>query len=193
MNPKTLSEPRWILGGLALLMALTRFSHEGTAFALPDASLAVFFLAGFYLNASRAFLPLLALAFAIDAIAIAGFGVSDYCVSPAYAFLIPTYGIMWLAGRGFARQFHQSWTAYTMALAVSLGLSASLAFVVSNGSFFWFSGKVSSVGIVEYAWGLSGQYLPYVGAAAIYATLGLGIVALSRMAADMRLRGADIR
>lgn len=36
---------------LAALMALTRYGHFGSAVSLPDASLAVFFLAGFYLPA----------------------------------------------------------------------------------------------------------------------------------------------
>jgi hypothetical protein len=193
MNPKLHNESRLVLVALASLMALTRFSHEGTAFALPDASLAVFFLAGFYLNAFRQFALLLVLAFMVDYAAIAGFGVSDYCVSPAYVFLVPTYGIMWLAGRWLARQSRQSGAAYGAMLAAALGVSASLAFLISNGSFFWFSGKISSLDIVDYALGLSGQYLPYVGAAAGYAALGLGIASLLCALADARLGRAGIR
>ena len=79
----------WIFGALAMAMAATRFHHEGTAFALPDASLAVFFLAGAFLSTSGVFIGLLALAGIIDYLAVTSLGVSDYCFSPAYAFMAP--------------------------------------------------------------------------------------------------------
>jgi len=194
MNPTNLIRQRWALGALALLMALTRFHHEGTPFALPDASLAVFFLAGFYANRPRHFVALLVLALAVDYLAIAGFGVDDYCLSPAYAFLIPTYGVMWWAGVWLSGQSSQPWLSYIAKLAGALGASTSVAFLVSNASFFWFSGKLASVGFFEYAQGLSSEYLPYVGAAAVYAMLGLGLGAmLSAVAAGARLGGMETR
>lgn len=180
MNPKLLNERTGALAALAMLMALTRFHHEGTAFALPDASLAVFFLAGFYLGRASLFLALLAEAAAIDYLAIAQLGVSDYCVSPAYVFLLPTYGLMWLAGRWLSRQERHPWAVYLGLAAASLLVSASAAFVVSNGSFYLFSGKLAGLGLADYASDLAGQYLPYVGAAAFYAALGLGAGSLLR-------------
>jgi hypothetical protein len=167
-----------IFAVLALVMAATRFHHEGTAFALPDASLAVFFLAGVSLGGSRVFFMLLTLAVAIDYLAITVFGVGDYCISPAYAFLVPTYAVMWFGGLWFQRFSHQSWMPYTLMLAVILAFSVSLAFLVSNGSFYWFSGKVSEAGILDYALGLTGEYPAYVGATAFYILLGLGADAL---------------
>lgn len=187
MNRKTLVGHHTVLAVLALAMALTRFHHEGTAFALPDASLAIFFLGGIHLKAFRDFASLFALAAGIDYVAIAGFGVSDYCVSPAYVFLVPTYAVMWLAGHWFSRQSDEPWLTCLPTLALALGASASLAFVVSNGSFFWLSGKLSAVSLTEYAQGLSSQYLPYVGGAVIYALLGLGVGAVVRTLADLRL------
>jgi hypothetical protein len=44
----TVNRQAWVLGVLALMMAVTRFHHQGSAFALPDASLAIFFLAGIF-------------------------------------------------------------------------------------------------------------------------------------------------
>src|SRR6187402_559257 len=88
---------------LALVMAATRVNHFA---ALPDASWAVFFIAGFYLHSNApagqgsvldlrgpvrwAFPLLIALAVLIDFIVISGQGIdfwSHYCVSIAYWFL----------------------------------------------------------------------------------------------------------
>jgi hypothetical protein len=75
---------------LVALMALTRVHHFGDAFSLPDASLAVFFLAGMSVS-SFSFLGFLLLeAGVIDYVAITQFNVNDFCVSAAYVFLIPT-------------------------------------------------------------------------------------------------------
>jgi hypothetical protein len=175
MNLKTSTEQRWTLLALALLMGMTRFHHEGTAFALPDASLAVFFLGGLYLKSYRSFLFLLALGFAIDYIAITGFGVSDYCISPAYVFMVPTYGVMWLGGVKFSRLAFAKWLSYVGFLASFLVISASLAFVISNGSFFWFSDKVSLGNGLEYASSLSEYYLSYIGSTFIYVAMGVGM------------------
>lgn len=175
MNLKTSTEQRWTLLALALLMGMTRFHHEGTAFALPDASLAVFFLGGLYLKSYRSFLLLLALGFAIDYIAITGFGVSDYCISPAYVFMVPTYGVMWLGGLRFSRLTFTKWLSYGGFLTVFLVATTSLAFVLSNGSFFLFSGKASLGNGFEYASSLSEHYLPYIGSIFIYVAMGIGM------------------
>jgi hypothetical protein len=192
MNTKTLKERRWILGFLALLMAFTRFHHEGSAVSLPDASLAVFFLAGMFLSSPRLFVLLLAEALLIDIVAIAGFGVDGYCLSPAYVFLIPTYGAMWLAGQWCSRQSHRNWAVYGSMLAGSLLVSASVAFLISSFSFFWFSGKVSSIGQFDYAESLAGQYFSYVGATAVYALIGLGVEASLKYLALYRPNEVDI-
>lgn len=186
MNPKTTSEKNWIFGVIAVLMALTRFHHEGTAVSLPDASIAVFFIGGLYLKSLRGFMALLTLAFAIDYLAITGFDVSDYCVSPAYVFLIPTYGAMWYGGLWLSRRYHSSWGFFGAMFVLSMVLSASVAFLVSNASFFFFSGKLGSVGILEYALALSTEYLPYLGATALYAAMGIGVELLLNALVGLR-------
>lgn len=64
-------------------MGLTRSSHFGDVFNLPDASLAVFFLAGFYLRSAFAFPLFLTVAVASDYLAISHRLVRDagLCVS----------------------------------------------------------------------------------------------------------------
>ena len=106
-----------IFAGLVLLMAVTRGSHFGSSFALPDATLAIFLVAGFMLprftlTALATFIFLLLEAGGIDYYAIAYQGVSDYCVSPAYWFLIPTYASMWFAGHCLLRISATTGTAW---------------------------------------------------------------------------------
>ena len=96
-----------IFAALATLMLATRFDHFGSAVALPDASLAVFFLGGIFLTLSAraslaAFTALILEAGLIDYYATSVQGISDWCMTPAYWFLIPTYGSLWLIGRWFA-------------------------------------------------------------------------------------------
>ncbi len=71
---------------LALAMAVTRIHHFDV---LPDASWAIFFLAGFWLRGSArwAFPLLMAEAVLVDFVVITQQGMSfwsQYCVSPAY-------------------------------------------------------------------------------------------------------------
>src|ERR1019366_1511685 len=95
-----------IVAGLVLAMVLTRFNHFGSSVALPDASLAVFFLGGLYLakapGARWIFAALLVEAALVDYYAITVIGTSAWCVTSAYGFLALAYGAMWFAGNWFA-------------------------------------------------------------------------------------------
>src|SRR5450432_33899 len=95
-----------ILAVLAALMVATRLPMAGAALHLQDASWAVFFIAGFYLkDLWRWALPLLmAIAVAVDAMAIQYLWVSNYCVTVAYGFLVPAYASLWLGGAWFRRR-----------------------------------------------------------------------------------------
>jgi len=156
-------------------MVLTRFHHFGDLFHLPDASLAVFFLAGFYRK--KALLGfLLVLAALIDAVAI-NTGTSDWCVSPAYVFLIPTYGVMWLAGR-YVATFKSLQLLEMVKAAGVLTLASSMAFVISNASFYLFSGKFDAMTFFNYVASIESYYFSYVGAVLIYGLIGLIAVKL---------------
>jgi hypothetical protein len=125
---------------LALLMAAARSHHFATALHLPDTSWAVFFLAGFYLRPLWMFPALMALAGVSDYMAIAWFGVSDFCVSPAYGFLLPAYGALWIAGRWYARR-HRFALSTLIPLAGSVFIGAAVCELVSSGGFYLFSGR----------------------------------------------------
>ncbi|HUW25153.1 MAG TPA: hypothetical protein VMW07_01360 [Gallionella sp.] len=169
----------WIAAGLVLLMAATRFNHFGTAFALPDASLAVFFLGGLYLakfpRASVLLLTALLLeAGAVDYYATAVQGISDWCITPAYGFLIPAYASLWFTGRWFARH-HTMEGRGLVWLAVSAWGASSLAFVLSNAGFYLFSGRFADMAVTEYVSRVSEYYGSYVSVAMF--CIGCAVVA----------------
>ena len=175
MNIKQGLKPESLPILLINLMVMTRFHHFGDVLHLPDASLAVFFFAGFYRK--KALLGfLLGLAALIDFIAIKN-GTSGWCVTPAYVFLIPTYATLWFAGR-IAARFN---TGKVSDLVKSLGLlmlSASMAFVISNASFYAFSGKFDALAMADYVAEIQQYFMPYVGSTLVYGIVGWAVVKL---------------
>ncbi|HET7831709.1 MAG TPA: hypothetical protein VFK88_01970 [Gallionella sp.] len=166
-----------IISALALLMAATRMHHYGSALHLPDASVAVFLLAGFFIASPLFFGALLLEAGALDYVAITQLGVSDWCVTPAYWFLIPTYAVLWGAGRYYAR-IHQ-YTASSLGVfsAVSLG-ALSAAFVISNGSFYLFSGRHPNLSFAEYVARLAEYYPQYLTGGLLYLACAAALYAV---------------
>lgn len=179
--------PRFgILMLLALVMVATR-SHHFSALAtatwgpLPDASWAVFFAGGYYLkNWTRwAFPMLMALAVLVDYMVISGQGINfwtHYCVSAAYWFLIPTHFALWLGGVWLARQQAGARVSDLPKLAASLLIAVSVAYLISNGSFYWLSDSwlaTSASGRSLAGWlkNLGDWYLPYLRVNAIYVAI----------------------
>lgn len=175
MNIKQWLQVEYLPIPLIALMALTRFHHFGDFLHLPDASLAVFFFAGFY-RKKALLLFLMALAAFIDYVAIAN-GTSSFCVSPAYVFLIPTYAAMWLAGRYCATFSAAKITALAMQLAVA-AVAISTAFAISNGSFYWLSGRYSDLSWAQYSARVAQYYPLYAGCALLYIVAGYAIMVL---------------
>jgi hypothetical protein len=140
-------------------------------------ALAVFLLAGLYWR-SLWILPLFrGEAGLSDYLAITYGGVSDWCVTPAYVFLIPTYASLWLAGRWYAQRHHDAWRTL-VPLALALLVSTSVAFLISNGSFYLFSGRFPEMNWVEYASRVTQYYPPYLGFTVLYTGAVLGVHAL---------------
>lgn len=160
--------------GLALMavMLATRFHHFGDALHLPDASWALFFLAGFYL--SPLWLGALMLqAVAIDVAAIGWMGVSGYCLTPAYAALQLAYVVLWAGGRWFRAHGVQALSGLPALAGAVLG-SGLVAFALSNGAFYWWGGRVAEPNWaqfvqtwVDYAPAYLGILVLYVGVAAL--------------------------
>lgn len=171
----TLTSRQQTLIGLLLVafMAATRSHHFAGLHHLPDASWAVFFLAGFYLRPAWTFAALSVLAVASDYLAITAGGVDNFCVTPAYAMLLPAYGALWLAGRWYAKRHSDSMTTLpSLGLAVLGG--ATVCEILSSGGFYLASGKIADPSLAGFLDGLA-QYFPgmlsamvmYVGCAAL--------------------------
>lgn len=158
---------------LAGLMALTRFHPPASPLDIPDASLAVFFLAGCWLRPSWPFAALFVVATAIDYLAVAYGGVSGDCFSPAYWFLIPTYACLWYGGRQYAMRYQDLAWPSLPPLLIALWTTASLAFLISNASFYLYSGHFSDMSGWHYALSVAKYYPPYLAGAFGYVTAAL--------------------
>lgn len=187
MNAKRLSHSEVAIACvIAALMAATRFHHFGSALHLPDASLAVFFLGGLYLRRPLAFGAYAALAALIDYLAIAHAGVSDWCVTPAYAFLLPAYACLWWAGVWCSRHERHGWRRYPR-LAGALLVATVLAFFISNASFYGLSGYFGELSLAEYAARVAKYFPSYLASAVAYVAAAISFEAL--IVSGSRLKG----
>ena len=175
--PNTQTKSIVIFVLLAAMMAATRFNHFGSAFSLPDASYAVFFLGGLYLSRMARvsvviFIALLLEAGLIDYYATSVQDISDWCMTPAYWFLIPTYGSLWIVGRWVSSrpeiQKHTMENRGLMILALAAWVANSFAFAFSNITFYLFSERFADMSMVEYSTRIAQYYVPYISVALLY-------------------------
>jgi hypothetical protein len=158
---------------LAAVMAATRLNHFG---AIPDASWAMFFVAGFYLReqARWAFPALMVVAVAVDAYVITASGMnfwSHYCVSPGYWFLLPAYFSLWAAGTLVAR-FGGKPGANTLGLlVVAVFAGTALCHLFAQGGFYWLSDSVAAPTVAGWAKNYADWFLPYLRTTGIYVGL----------------------
>ena len=167
-----------IFVSLVVLMAATRAYHFGTVLHLPDASLAVFLLAGFYLP-RWAFPVLLVEAGLVDYLALNYGGVDGWCFSPAYWFLIPTYFVLWFAGRFYAARYRFSLRSLVEFAGIAFVATGS-AFLISNASFYLFADYFAQMSAAQYGTQVAQYFLPYLQSAFLYLTVAatLHIVAV---------------
>lgn len=157
--------------GLALLQLFTRGHHFASIEALPSASWAVFFLAGFYCRKNVYFLVLLAEVALLDFWAITFNNVSSFCVSPAYGLLVFAYGALWFGGKQFRRHF-QSVKATQWQTLISLVffvvVSALICDLISSGGFYFFSGRFTEPTLAEFFQRLATYFPKYLSSMALY-------------------------
>lgn len=165
---------------LAAVMAATRSHHFATALHLPDASWAVFFLAGALLPGWLPLAGLLALAAAVDYLAITLGGVSAFCVSPAYAALLPAYGALYAAGRWYARH-HQPTLRSLLPFTGAALIGTTVCELLTSGAFYAFSGRFAEPTLAEFGARLL-RYFPHAfEGMALY--LGAAVIAYAAFAA----------
>lgn len=175
---------------LAALMAATRSHHFASALHLPDASWAVFFLAGTLLSGWRPLAGLLALAATVDYAAITFGGVSAFCVSPAYVALAPAYGVLYTAGRWYARRHRPALRSLLPFTGAAL-VGTTACELLSSGAFYTFSGRFAEPTLVEFGSRLL-RYFPYaLEGMALY--LGAAVIAYVAFAAIAGHRTASLR
>ncbi|MCC8537313.1 hypothetical protein ACDH70_18390 [Xanthomonas axonopodis pv. poinsettiicola] len=174
MTPLSRPAQRNLLIALMLAMTATRFHHVGDWLHLPDASMAVFFLGGLALRRHAAFALLLVLAVLIDWAAVSLAGVSDFCITAAYAALSLAYAVPWYAGRAFQARLAPA--AMSLCAAWALGIAAAaVSFLISNGAFYWLGGRYPDPHWAQYlqrAW----QWGPvFVRSTALYLAVALAV------------------
>jgi hypothetical protein len=155
-------------------MALTRSGLFGSH---ANASWAVFFLGGAFLHGMGAFAALCGLAGVIDLAVLFRDG-SSACMSPAYVFLIPAYGVLWMAGRwaGFA----QRGQLLRVPLAILLGTTG--AFAITSGSYFALSKYHAVTSLESFALQVAPELPQYLLTSALYVSAGYALAAALRTA-----------
>ncbi|WP_045223817.1 hypothetical protein [Methyloterricola oryzae] len=175
----TLSKQEQLIAlGLCLLMAATRSHHFASATHLPDASWAVFFLAGFYVRRLWMLAGLMLLAGVSDYLAVAAFGVNDFCISAAYGFLVPAYAALWFAGRWYASRHRMQW-ASLLPFAASATAGAVAAELLSSGGFYVFSGRFADLSLATFGERLALYFPQNLEGLALY--LGVAVIAHSAL------------
>jgi hypothetical protein len=155
---------------LAVAMLATRLHHFEY---LPDASWAIFFLSGFHLFGARAAALLMVEAVVIDYVATVHLGVSSYCLSIAYPFVVPAYATLWLGGRWAARHRSDELPHRVGWLVVCLLVSVAVCFLLTNGSFYWLSGRAASPTVAGWAVGFQRWYPYFLAVPCIYVAMAV--------------------
>lgn len=147
-----------VFGILAAVMLLTR-SHALTHLVhIPSTALASYFVLGYFVRRFAGFAGLFALGYAIDVVSISMLGVSDFCYTPAYAMLIPAYGVMWLAGR-YAARLPERLQSLPGA-AVLLVAATFISHLFSSGGFYFLGGRFPDPTVSEFLPRIA-RYFPF--------------------------------
>ena len=143
---------QFVIGMIFLgLMAATRGQHVATLTSLPDASWAIFLIAGVLLASPWWLAALLGGALLTDMIVWNTSTSGDFCITVAYGFLLPAYGSLWLGGRWLRRRLDGRLNDLPRFAAAVLG-SAAVCELFSSGGFYFFSGRFADTtlsGFVE--------------------------------------------
>ncbi len=186
-------QPILLFAVLAAVMAVTRLNHFG---AVPDASWAVFFVAGFLLQRSLrwAFPALMVVAVVVDYVVISGAGIdfwSHYCVSPGYWLLVPAHLSLWMGG-SLLRRFGLPLGGRTAALLpVLVFASVALCHFFAQGGFYWLSDAVPNPTVAGWAKNYADWFLPYLRTTAVYVAIAAVVYLVVRAIAGQPAAQAD--
>ena len=147
----------FLISFLVFLMFLTRGSHFLTEFSIPDASLIIFLCLGLLIPSILLFCVFFILTAVIDF----GSGFFDnslvFCLTDGYWGLIPTYLVMFFAGK-LIKSYDIKFNKFFVVVLVS----TTLAFIISTNTYFMFSdrfGNPSFFTSIQYGWNYFPAYL----------------------------------
>ncbi len=185
------SKPLILFALLSLVMLATRFLHDGDVGLLPDASWAVFCIGGFYLARHRrwALALLLIEAVGVDGIAFRYFGLSNFCTTLAYWFIVPAYSMLWLGGAWLRRHYQQR-PIDLVRLSASLVVSVTACYLITHSAFYWLAGRVEHPSMTEWWSELRRWYGLFLGVTSVYVALAVlvHVVLLQRPHASASLQ-----
>jgi hypothetical protein len=166
MNVRITPVRLWLLFAVTIL--LTRSTQFASVGGLPDATIALMLLGGLWIRRWPGLVGLMGVVFASDWIATSALGISDYCLTPAYAGLVPAYLAVWLCGWSLhAKRLQASLPAW---LAMTLVATAA-CFAISNAFWYVFSGNFVGWTGARFATDVLKYYPAYVGSAVGYVAL----------------------
>jgi hypothetical protein len=163
---------------LALLMAATRIHHFGVGTIAPDASTAVFFLAGLMLASPLWFVLFAALAVGLDGVALGFIGVADACMTPGYWLLFAGYLALWYAGR-LGRSVEKLDLVQGPKLLLLVAGGTLLFFVLSNAGYYFGGGFDQSMGAAEYISRVQRYFPMYLSSTLAYSAAGIAVFAIA--------------
>jgi hypothetical protein len=148
-----------VLGVIFLLMLMTRGSHFLTELNLPDMSLILFLILGFFIPSLTLFFALFFVGTLID-FGSAVFDVTKgFCLTDGYWGLIPTYAILFYSGYLIKKKnLYQHLNFYVPVLLVAI----TFAFIVSTNTYYIFSGRFGNPSFFEsimHGWNYYPEYL----------------------------------
>ncbi|OKY25697.1 MULTISPECIES: hypothetical protein [Thalassotalea] len=166
---------------LILLMLATRTHHFSSLNHLPSASIAIFFLAGMYLRNISVFWFFYLLTVGIDLGSSYFRGQFGDCITTSYPALVLSYGVMFMVGY-YTKPKWQEGSLFNNVLKVALGLfiASTIAFFISNGSYYTLSGKFTDLSWAEYATRVDKYYLRYLSNPMVYVICALIIDVIIR-------------
>ena len=176
-----------LAGVLAALLFFTRYSYFGLSAYCANASLAVFLLGGFYLRRHQLFAGFLAFALLIDALALWQGHVSAALFTRAYLFEPLAYALLWYGAARLALRARAP-----LALCGGMLLLATLAFTLTNGSFYWLSGFFPGASMSGWAADFARWAPLFVGTTIAYVALVMGGVEAARRIGARRATAGSV-
>lgn len=147
---------------LSLLMVATRSHHFAIFNQLPSSSLAVFFLAGMYVRKISVFWYFYLLTVVIDLSSSYLRGQVVNYLTLSYSLLFFAYAAMYIAGFYTKPNWLVGEFKAVGKITFWLLLATSLAFFISNGSFYFLSGSYHNISWLNYQEQIDKYFLSYI-------------------------------